>query len=522
MNLYLIPIDKAVRLNNIQEVSNPVYFDRGNIPTSDGLFSLEIFGNDIESRKWTFGYIDLHAKFLQPQVYKLLKRLDRRFINIVSGVGHYDIDKAGQIVTLEEGGHTGLSWLYKNWDNIQFKKNKSYIRAEKIDLLIANKKDTIFTDKWLVLPPYSRDINLKDIGKGKVVIHELNNLYSKLIRHSKLVASENEFDFIMDKARFTVQSTLEEIYNFYKSKLDGKSGIIRKNLLSKSVTNATISVITNPRIPQVKKVDEEYINMDYVGVPLSQATKLFIPFVLYELRRFFRTEFESNGNKYPVKNKNGEVEYYELNAPELFYNEDMLKKRIELFNNTPNSRFDLVEVPVLDKDGKEKNINMAFKGKYVYEGESSISNRPATWMDVIYLATSRAVEGKFVTITRHPVLDSFGSFPAKPNILTTSETDEVIFNDRVYNRYPRVKFDLPEHTLATYFIDSVQFSNVFAPGLGADYDGDTTIGRGVWSQQANNNAEKMSNSKTNVIAINGDNMRKLSNESIQCLFNLTK
>lgn len=521
MNLYLIPIDKAVKLNNIQEVSNPVYFDRGNIPTTDGLFSLEIFGNDIESRKWTFGYIDLHAKFLQPQVYKLLKRLDRRFVNIVSGVGHYSINKDGQIIEVEEGGSTGLSWLYKNWDKIQFKKNKSYIRAEKIDLLLANKKDTIFTDKWLVIPPYTRDINLKDIGKGRVVIHELNSMYSKLIRNSKLVEAENEFDFIMDKARFTVQSTLEEIYNFFKGKLDGKTGLIRKNLLSKSVTNAGISVITNPRIPQVKKVDEEYINMDYVGIPLSQATKLFIPFVLYELRSFFRIEFEANGNKYPVKTKDG-IKYYELIDPELFYNEDMFKKRIELFNNTPTSRFDLIEIPVIDDNGKEKLINMAFKGKYVYEGDSSIANRPATWMDVIYMATIRACEGKYVTVTRHPVLDSFGSFPAKPTILTTSDTMEVIFNDKVYERYPNVRFDLPEHILSTYFVDSVQFSNVFAPGLGADYDGDTTIDRALWSQQANTNAEEISNKKTNIIAINGENMRKLGNESIQCLYNLTK
>lgn len=521
MKLYITPIDKMVKVNNLKQVTNPIYFERGNIPTSDGLFSTEIFGSDIKSRKITFAYIDLNAHFLHPLVYKMLKRMDRRIVNIVSGLGSYDIDKSGEIIEVENG-NSGLEWLYKVWDKISFKKNESNVRKERIELLQAHPKDTIFCTKWIVIPPFSRDVNLQEQDRGHLKIHETNNLYSKLIRNAQMITSESNFNFIINSTRFQIQQTLEELYDFFSDKLDGKNGLIRKNLMSKSVTNANISVITNPRFKNVKKVDEGYINMEYVGVPLSNILSSFFPFVMYNLKRFLSNEFELLGSTYPVMFKDGRIEYYELVNPMIYFNEDMLQKRIDLFINTPFSRFDIIEIPVRDpKTKKEKMLPMAFKGKYPY-GESSLIKRPATWMDLFYMAAEEAVKDKYVVVTRHPVLDTFGSFIARPRITTTTDTEEILFNDKVYQYYPKVDLNMSEFRMSVYFIDTLSFSNVFAPGLGADYDGDTVTVKGIWTQQGNINAEKARTAINNIVGMDGNNRRILSNEAVQTLYNLTK
>lgn len=525
MKIYLIPMDKMVKGNNLKEVSNPVYFDRGNVPTSDGLFSLDIFGNDMTSRKQTFAYIDLHSHFLQPVIYKSLKRMDRRIVNIAAGMGKYAIDSNGQIVEDEEKGKSGLDWLYSVWDKINWKRNDSHMRNERIDLLEINPKDTIFTTKFLVIPPFTRDINLQG-GSGKVKIHEVNNYYSKLIRNAKMIKSESEFDFVLNNNRFQIQQTLEELYDFFGSKLEGKHGLIRRQLMSKSVTNSVISVITNPRFNRetVKRIDDEYINMEYVGIPLSQALIEFFPFVMYHLKRRLINNFELNNNKipyYPDNDMSKDPIYYKLDNPMMYFNDDVLKKRIDLFINTPETRFDIVEVPCLDKDGKRVMKPLYFSGRLAYDG-SSIFNRHMTWMDLLYISTVEATEGKHCKVTRHPVLDSFGSFIAKPRLLTTIKVKDVIINDKVFKYYPVVDFNLKPNVLSAYFIDTTSFSNSLAPGLGADYDGDTTTIKGIWEQNANIAAEKVMYNKNNIIAINGQNRRTLSNESIQVLYNLTK
>ena len=38
-----LPIDKFIAVNQIQEVSNPIYLNADRTPTSDGIFSHEIF-----------------------------------------------------------------------------------------------------------------------------------------------------------------------------------------------------------------------------------------------------------------------------------------------------------------------------------------------------------------------------------------------------------------------------------------------------------------------------------------------
>ena len=70
MKVNIIDMNRFIAANECQEVTNPVYFDKGRQPTNDGLFSLTIFGRPgSQERKSVFAYIDLKINFLHPLVY---------------------------------------------------------------------------------------------------------------------------------------------------------------------------------------------------------------------------------------------------------------------------------------------------------------------------------------------------------------------------------------------------------------------------------------------------------------------
>ena len=98
MRLDLVNMETLIKVNGLKPVTNPILFENGNIPTPDGLLSLEIFGTTSKERKNNFAYIDLHDYFIHPFVYKQLMRLDRRIESIVKGTRKFIINEEGQML----------------------------------------------------------------------------------------------------------------------------------------------------------------------------------------------------------------------------------------------------------------------------------------------------------------------------------------------------------------------------------------------------------------------------------------
>ena len=151
MKLDLLDTRKLIIANGLKEVTNPILYETGYIPTPDGLLSLEIFGTTSRDRKETYAYIDLGGPFLHPYVYKVMKRIDRNIEHIVHGRKKYIITEEGHIKE-DPDGYTGLTWLYKNWNKVKFKRNDSNVRTERITLIESTKKDVLFCKQWIVIP----------------------------------------------------------------------------------------------------------------------------------------------------------------------------------------------------------------------------------------------------------------------------------------------------------------------------------------------------------------------------------
>ena len=69
----LLDVDKFIKVNNLKEVYDPVFFN-GPTPSEHGLLSNEIFGITKSERAGIYAYIDLGGYFLHPLAYKTLKK----------------------------------------------------------------------------------------------------------------------------------------------------------------------------------------------------------------------------------------------------------------------------------------------------------------------------------------------------------------------------------------------------------------------------------------------------------------
>ena len=512
--------------NNLREVTEPILFEKGNIPTVNGLLSTDIFGTSVKERKLNFAFIRLNGHFFNPFIYKMLKRMDRRFESIVHGSKSYII-KNGELVEDEEKGQTGLEFLYENWEKIKFEKNNSVSRNERIDVLKYYKKDVIFTEFWIVIPAFYRDVNLQSASSGKVSRNEITDYYSKLIRLASMINSSNNFDFVLNSTRAKLQVTLVELYDLLKGKLEKKHGFIRKSLLGKSVDYGARSVISAP-IFEAEKPEDLKINFYHTGVPLAQCCSLFTPFIVSWVKNFFRRELEMVKNKYPVM-RNGQLEYVRLEDPEMYFNDEYIKKQIDRFVHSPADRFTKIELPVHKDDVVEgKKIYLAFKGRS-NTGDpndpintSPLVKRAATWTDILYQAAVDVTSDKHVYITRYPLLDYFGTFPNKITVLSTHDTMPMYIGSKVYKHYPKINTKENIDNISISFIDTVSFSNLYLQGLGGDYDGDQITIKGVYSQEANQEAEKLLYAKTHILNVYGSNMRSTTNEGVQTLYMLTR
>lgn len=465
MQVDLFDTAEFIKTNNLQEVSDPMLFVKGSIPSPKGLVSTEIFGVSMKDRKETFAYIDLHDYFLHPYIYKVLKRVNRQFESLVHGTKKFIIEN-GNIVE-NENGDTGLKFLYDNWEKLKFTSDGG-AREQRVHVLKNYTKKEIFTRYWIVIPAFYRDVNFENMDSGKISHRsEINDRYTKLIRLAAMIDSESSFDFVLLSTEAKLQDTLVELYDFFKGKLSKKEGMFRRNLLGKSVDYGSRCVISTPTF-HADRPEDLPVDYYHTGIPLSHCCSLFNPFIVAWVRNFFRQFFESAGNKIPYKNKKGEIEFYEVESPELYFNDELIKKEIDNFIKNFQDRFKPIDVPV---KGSDKPVNF-MQGARIYEKGDPLAdstlNRPTTWCDILYQAAVDVTKDKAVYITRYPISDYFSIFPNRVFVLTTEQTDRVVIGETVYDHYPRIDLSMRKEEISTIFIDTVRMSNLYLIGLGGD------------------------------------------------------
>lgn len=525
-----LKVEKFIKANNIEQVSDPIFFIRNGVPSPKGLLSYEIFGITKEERAEIFGYIDLGDWFLHPLVYKKWSQKDRRIKNIAHGIKKYRIGSDGDFIE-DENGETGIKFLKNNIDKIKIKRTDSKERDDIIDY-IYKYKDDIFMKKMIVMPAYYRDVATKN--GGKIGVGDLNKLYQTLIISANSLSETKDYGLSMDDAiKGKIQENILAIYNSITGtsgdETDGvglskKSGLVRSSIMSKTADYGTRLIISAPEL-KVETLDDMMVDIDYSAVPLASACVNFMPFVVFNIKRFFENEF-GGGVKREVL-KNGKIEYVEVKDPLITFSEDEIKKQIKRYVLGFSNRFTPVEVPLIDGKtgylrftGRKMSAQDYADGKTA--GESPLVDRRLTWCDVIYMATCEAVKDKHVMLTRYPIDTSYNTIYTKVHVSTTKETEGVVVNGEFYRWYPKIREEDIGSNTSNRFIDTLNLSNLHLKGLGGDYDGDSVSCKGVWFVESNEEIDAFIKSKKFLINLGGTNIKVSSNEAIQSLYSLTK
>ncbi|MBR1988487.1 MAG: hypothetical protein IKA36_05575 [Clostridia bacterium] len=539
----LLDQEKFIKNNNLKEITNPAFFGANGAPTPDGLLSNEIFGITQSDRSGIFAYIDLGEWFIDPSCYKTLTRLDKKFISIVHATQTYSINSKGELVEDPYGG-TGIRWLKENFDKIKFEKadNKSASRDIRVKYVKLNHKNgRLFINKYIVIPPYYRDVNTTGKYTG---VGQINTLYVNLITASRSLKENNDYGLSMaDTTCARIQETLKNIYDWFCGNnnpnlkdmgtgMSGKFGIIRRANMSKTSDYSSRLVISAPEL-KVESQKDLMVNLDKSAVPLAAVSADFYPFMMFHMRKFFEAEFQ-NVNVYPVVGKDGELQYVPVKDPMFAFNDDVLKARLKEFLYSYDNRFIPVKVPVTDDVIKKQgdNFYMVFKGSFTQNEKMDDDpyntnierafRRPLTWCDVIYIAAKKATEGKMTSITRYPFDSYFNTIYTGIEVSSTKETEPLYLNGEYYPFYPKIRREDINQPTGNKFVDTMQICNLYLKGAGADYDGDTVVAKGSFFNETNEEQQKFANSKANFINTGCTNIRISANEAVQSIYNLTK
>lgn len=276
--LKVLDINKFIKDNKILEVTNRLSFSREGKLTPDGLYSETIFGVTSKEKSSTFGYINLKANIIHPAILASLSKLSTVFKKIVL-TGKKAALENGMVVESEEGS-TGVGWLFDVWNKIDFDKYENDKNASMIAFLKKAKREGVFINKFLVIPPNFRMYTTKH---GMTIEDETTMFYKRILDLVNAGHSESEFmkEILRRSSRDTeIQKAVNDTYEYFLQKLDKKEGAFRASLISKRLDN-NVRLVANAR-PDLP--------FNCAGLPWHVLLNIFDAYVVGSLSKAIFTE----------------------------------------------------------------------------------------------------------------------------------------------------------------------------------------------------------------------------------------
>lgn len=530
MKLELLDVEKLIEVNKahktIVQVTSPRLFSNKMVYDPQGILSTDLFGVSKGDRKGIFGYIDLGRPFLHPHIYgNVLKRMFRNIIHIVSGQRKYSVINGK--LEQNDAGWTGIQSLYDHWNEIDWNKSNSS-NERNLTLLKGISRDQVFMKKMIICPPAYRDVVLAGTVDSSDHVNELNDMYVKLIRAISGLNEGGMFARTQYATQYKIQETLLEISDYFKGQVSKKTGLIRRYLIGKSVEYGTRAVISAPTYNN-ETINDNMVDLEHTALPIAQVCSTFYPFIESWLKNFFTREIIQNPNL---------ISYYDveagkeitatLNEPEVQFSDKNIKRMINDYVFNPDNRFKIIPVEALVPDLRNKKGGRPIKAYMILKGKKMLSNemplaRPMTVTDLLYLACHDVVEEKrHVMVTRYPVGTDKGLFINNIRVASTRTHQKIIFNNKEYPFYPDIDFSIPQRQVGVQFIDTAVFSNSLLDGMGGDYDGDQVSIKGIWTDEANMEADEIMGRKMTALNITGTNSRVVAKEVFNSFYALTK
>ena len=520
--------DHEIEMNRLPRVTSAMMFQKGNIPTEDGLFSYEIFGSTSESRRLQYAYIDLGRKFFHPYAYECLTNVSQNVEKCAAGMDTWAIAQGKLVKTVEgEEGYdpeaTGLRWLINHFDELKFERNDSYIHNQYVDVLTGSTKEQLFISKFVVIPVLYRDVSFRGNSRD---IPEINDMYKRLLQ---LVNAMNasSMALFMNNTEKNIQDAMVTIRRYGQELIKGKRGFIKQHMLGKNTVYAARNVITQPSYANAKLPRDIQVDMFHTGFPIATCCSMGYPFIEHWIMNFISKEFVTKSRKQVLHRKeDGSYEMKNMSLGDVAarFTPHYIKRKTEQFMETYGKRFEPITIPMAD--GTE--MMMLFTGTpYSTDPRNpnapATARRPMTWTDLLYMACVNTLEygGKMAYVTRYPLVDYFGTFPTMIRVTSTVETCKMEVSGVKYPFYPVIRPNDTMDAISTQFCDTVTMDNIFLDGIGGDYDGDTTSEKMMFSDEANQEAFNIMTDVTHFVSIGGKLVQMIKNEAYLTFYNMT-
>lgn len=395
---------------------------------NDGLFSTMIFGRvGDERRSRLFSYIDIKVPVLHPLIHSTLLQLKQLYGEILTGKAYAVFDETVKdfVKSDQINGSTGFTFFMSRWKEIQFEERASDSRDINIKV-IQKYKDKAITSKIVVLPAGLRDYEIESNGKESE--NEFNNLYRKMLAIANSISPVAVKGDLaqLDASRVALQRTFNEIYDLFKSMLEGKKKLIMGKWATRGIHNGTRNVITSTNVAIESLFSENVIGFNDTVVGLYQYMKGTLPVTKHQIRTGFLSKVFVGANA-PVNLVNKEtLQLEQVTLKPRIYDQWMTDEGLERVISSygeESIRHQAVEI-------EGYYVGLIYKGTGVFklfqdirdlpEGRNPKDVYPITFTELLYLTVYAHAPKYPALVTRYPVTGYGSIFPStiylKPTI----------------------------------------------------------------------------------------------------------
>ena len=477
---------------------------------SRGLFSVEIFGRSgTEARNKTFGYIKLPVGIIHPVIFKALSEMREFYLGLMSQTkyGIWDNKLKDFVPSNAIDGETGMHFFTSHMTELKLLPNESDKRSFNIKLF-EKYKNRCMIENLLVLPAGLRDYEISESGKPEE--GEVNAFYRKIIGLSNLInASTVKSDPAgVDSTRFNIQLTVNDLYNYFRSLIEGKSKFIQSKWASRKIFNSTRNVASTISNDALTADDPNILKSNDVAVGLHQYAKATMPLSLNKLRETYLNKIFPGPNSPAVLVNRKTLKKELVHIKPEHYDEWMGTEGLENII----ARFGERDIRHTELMVDDHYLGLIYKGKdntfkflqdiddipdpsykeYVY---------PITFTELLYISLYKDSDTIPAYITRYPIA-SYGSiFPAYSHLKTTMPSEVRWELNDDWSRSSNMAKNFPIKNAD--FFDTIAVHQSKLLRLNLDFDGDVISYTCVITDEAKAEVEEKLNSASYYVNANG-------------------
>lgn len=514
-------------LKNIPEITRLDIMDGATTEFHrEGLFSTDIFGPvGSPARDVSYGKINLKVHVLHPLAYEkicALKDLYRQILHSETTAIWDDVNK-DFVASKSSEAQTGYSFFMSHFYDMEFKRNKSKARNDRINFL-QKYKDHLEMKNLVVQPAGLRDVEIED---GRPVKGEVNDFYARVLSATRTLVTTNDMSGPeYDTVRKVLTTVIYDLYRYFARLLEGKKGFTKDNFTSRRIHGGTRAVLTSMDTSGLELDSPNTPPFESTVIGLHQAAVAYSWKVIYNMKNTLLSHLISAGEgEVPVVDPKTLRRTYVDITPEIrdkWMTDEGLR---EVINSLVviESR----NQPIYIGDGY---LSLIYKDdKYfrifgdIDELPSHLDKKnvyPITLGEMIYLSMYHEWYNLYGFAARYPINHEDSNYPTRVYLKTTSvgevkrELDEFWKpkpgDEFLAVEFPKSNFDLWHSSLSPHP------SRLRA--LGADFDGDTGSLTSIVSNDAIEEVKRYLDTREAWVKADGTMRASINYDTLEAVF----